>query len=255
MLTPEEIKARATSSREALVVSIEVWTERARTSEKELKQTVLAADKCGLCHYYGFMSRKSSSNHEGCPLHDVPGRVCCLEYHAASDVLEAWQDGKGNLTKVRIAFWSMVARLEDELVKLPEKKPEPKKEEPGHGDYKVTKGGSAQFFVRDDSHGPIRLCQEDYMFPGPANNWSIISDENVVDRGNFLNDLAALQEDVEDYENKSAIGFLRSHIDGNGRDIFIQTGGCGKSLSPDESLKFSLWLRQAVAQLKRKQLC
>lgn len=253
MLTPEQIQARATSPREALLVSKEEWTWRAQASEKELKQleSLSSTSRCGLCCYY---------NCGKCPL-NVRGLVatqggCGSEFKEAYRLHCEWKEGEVKISKLRSAMWSMVARLDSELAKLPEeKKPEPKKEEPKlrHGDYKVTKGGSVQFFVRDDSHDPIRLCQEDYMFSGSVNNWAIISDEDVVDSGNFLDDLAALQEDVEKYENQNkAIGsFVKSCIESNPKLIFIETGEYGRSLSLDEALEFSLKLRQMVATAKR----
>jgi hypothetical protein len=262
-LTPEDVARRATSPAAALDVSIEVWTNRAKMDEEQLKSVCLSPEMCGLCQWYGMSSGPvCNANRRGkCPL-STSGLVCCTEFDVASEVLEHLQyESAQNVAEVRAAFWNMVARLESEKVKLPKEEPKKKCEKLPirHGDYGIWPGNSVDPFVVD-------LSAEDSVYlhllwpdQDRRNRWRRDNGcvKSIKPLGNIFDDLAALREDVTDFAIKSthAGGRFNRVIevteDGDG-DVNINANLEWSTFQKQDVEALILKLRQLLATAERK---
>lgn len=243
-LTVEQIKARATSPRKALLVSIEEWTWRAEASEEEMRQleSLGSTSRCGLCCYYSCRE---------CPL-NVPGILatdggCGLEFKEVYQLHCKWKKGKAKISELRIALWSMVARLDAELANLPEEK----KEEPKlrHGDYGYScKSGDRRIIIANEK-STYHIGISGSLVGAEVNGFTKII------LGNIFDDLAALREDVEEvfYDVPHNRFYIDKRPEMQHAPIYI----AGTWFPIVEAKKICLRFRQllATAEKEYKQLC
>ncbi len=137
-----------------------------------------------------------------------------------------------------------IFKAEKELAEL--EKPELR-----HGDYKVSKTGFVQFFVKESKTGQIRLCQEEDVLRGGKEDYCIFDDEGLRDKGNFIADLKALSEPLEEFGIDNGCGqFFHAEYNINGIWLNIKTSSAAYDIKEVEEIILNL--RRLVATAKQK---
>lgn len=252
-LTQKEIKERSKTVEGALDVSIEHHEQIHEAGREEYlkaqKQELVGVDGdyCGLCQHF-------KDNCSSCFLYNgknaFGGCKCCNEWLSLNFSTEA---------EFEATTQALLNRLYLERGKLIGKtkpcKPEPKKEI-RHGEYKVSRAGAIQLFVKEDD-GTMRLCQKEGLYKGSTEQWIIIEDCNLIHSGNVFDDLEALKEDLTEFAIKdveTTVGLYKVKARWVGGKIEFDNY-CNIHPTLDQAKELAHKLLQMVATAQRQKDC
>jgi hypothetical protein len=243
LITPEQVKARATSPENALEVSIEAWAQKCEMNEEEMKDVSISNRVCGLCHYYGIdgHSKCSRNNKGSCMLHSDEG--CCPEWNNADDALREWNRNEISFAALKSAFYAMLDRLEREKAKLPKKQVKP---EIRHTEYGLDRAGDPRIALETYDGKITYAGNACLMNPDVENEFPI-----VTRIGNLFDELSGMDGSMKEYEIFARSGGqVYARIDlGTGKDIYFPA--LNASLSLEQARRFARAILVLCANAER----